>query len=273
MPDSVAAERRAGVATDPIRIGAVSLTVRDLETVAGFYRDAIGLREIARSPDRVSLGAEGTACLTLVHRPDALPDDPATAGLFHTAFLLPSRADLADWLVHVSAHRVPLDGASDHRVSEAIYLSDPEGNGVEVCADRPRAAWRWEAGQVAMSTDRLDVSALIAERSAVGWLGAPAGARIGHVHLRVGDVARAVRFWTEDIGLDLVSGRHGAAFLSSGGYHHHIAANIWQSAGAGPRDPLRAGLVAVTLETADPARKAITDPWGTEIRFVARQSA
>jgi catechol 2,3-dioxygenase len=267
MPDSAIADRQAGATIDPIRIGAVSLAVRDLDRAAAFYRDVIGLRELSRAPDSVSLGSGDTAFLTLVHRPDALPDDPATAGLFHTAFLLPSRGDLADWLAHVSAHRVPLDGASDHGVSEAIYLSDPEGNGVEVYADRPRATWRWEAGQVAMTTDRLDLAALIADRSAAGWRGAPGGARIGHVHLRVGDVARAVRFWTEDIGLDLVRARHGAAFLSSGGYHHHIAANIWQSAGAGARDPRRAGLLAVTLETVAPARDAITDPWGTEIRF------
>jgi catechol 2,3-dioxygenase len=254
------------IAVDPIRIGGAGLVVRDLAATLAFYRDAIGLDVIENEAGRALLGAGGAGFLELLHRPDAPPDDPREAGLFHIAFLMPSRADLADWMTHVAAHRVRLDGASDHAVSEAIYLSDPEGNGVEVYADRPRASWRWEGDQVVMTTLRLDLEALLAERTADGWRGAPALSRIGHVHLRVGDVARASAFWTGEVGLDLVRAMPSAAFLSSGGYHHHIAANVWRSAGAAARDALRAGLAYVRLDAAGPAR-AVTDPWGTEIRL------
>lgn len=276
-----------GAAADPLRVGGVALVVRDLPRVEAFYRDVLGLRAVERAPDAVRLGAaDGPGFLDLLHRPDARPDDPAQAGLFHTAFLLPSRAHLGAWLVHAGALRVPLTGASDHAVSEAVYLDDPEGNGVEVYADRPRDAWRWRDGQVEMTTEPLDVTGLLrdsASRGAFrgGWAGAPAGTRIGHVHLRVGDVAQAVRFYADRLGLDPVSARPGAAFLSTGGYHHHVAVNTWRSAGAGPRDPARAGLALVTLEAADAAvsdavaaragatdlaRDGVRDPWGTLLR-------
>jgi catechol 2,3-dioxygenase len=254
------------VAVDPIRIGGAGLVVRDLAATLAFYRDVIGLDVVEAEQGRALLGAGGVGFLELLHRPDALPDDPREAGLFHTAFLLPSRGDLADWMTHAARHRVPLDGASDHAVSEAIYLSDPEGNGVEVYADRPRAAWVWDGDQVVMTTLRLDLDGLLAGRTAPGWRGAPARSRIGHVHLRVGDVARAVAFWAGEVGLDLVRALPAAAFLSSGGYHHHIAANVWQSAGAAARDPLRAGLAYVRLEM-DGAARAVMDPWGTETRL------
>jgi catechol 2,3-dioxygenase len=252
-------------AVETVRIGGVGLIVRDLASCEAFYREAIGLEVVARADDKVLLGAGGVGFLELIHRPGALPDDPRSAGLFHTAFLLPARADLADWLAHAGKQRVRLDGASDHAVSEAIYLSDPEGNGVEVYADRPRAAWRWEGSQVVMTTERLDADALMANRSAPGWLGAPEGTRIGHAHLRVGDVARAVDFWTGEIGLDVVRDLGSAAFLSSGRYHHHVAVNIWQSAGADARDPARAGLAFVQLAVASDG-PAVVDPWGTTIR-------
>lgn len=277
-------EARPTPVADPLRIGGVALTVRDLDRVEAFYRDALGLRVIERAPDAVHLGADGPAFLALLHRPDARPDDPAHAGLYHTAFLLPSRAHLGAWLAHAGAHRVPLTGASDHAVSEAVYLDDPEGNGIEIYADRPRDTWRWQDGEVEMTTHPLDVPGLVRDAAPrVGaWAGAPADTRIGHVHLRVGDVAEAVRFYAGRIGFDPVRTRAGATFLSTGRYHHHIAANVWHSAGAGPRDPARAGLAHVTLEAADPAvldavaaragaadlaRDGLHDPWGTHLRF------
>jgi catechol 2,3-dioxygenase len=258
------------VRAETMRIGGAGLVVRDLAACLAFYRDAIGLSVLSADAAGAVLGAGGVGFLELIHRPDALEDDPRAAGLFHTAFLLPSRADLADWLAHALTKRVRLEGASDHSVSEAIYLSDPEGNGVEIYADRARALWSWQGGEVAMGTARLDLDGLIAAHSAHGWRGAPAGTRIGHVHLRVGDVATARRFWMEQVGLDLVRGMPSAAFLSSGGYHHHIAANTWQSQGAGPRDPRRAGLAYVALAVdgawAGDRAGVLVDPWGTEIR-------
>lgn len=263
-----------------LRIGGVSLAVRDLGRAAAFYRDVIGLQVVAQEQGAVRLGADGSAFLDLLHRPDALPDDPATAGLFHTAFLLPSRADLGRWLAHFGALGRRLDGAADHLVSEAVYLHDPEGNGIEIYADRPRAAWRWRGEgaerRVEMANRPLDAPGLL-RAAAPPWAGAPPGTRIGHVHLRVGDAREAVRFYGGALGLDLTAAWDEAAFLSSGGYHHHIAANTWSSAGAGRRDPARAGLLSVTLDIADgpalagtarrvgTAGHSLADPWGTAL--------
>ena len=250
---------------------AVTLVVRDLDTVERFYRDVIGLHAVARERDSVAMGVDGTAFLHLRHEPQFLRDDPAGAGLFHTAFLLPSRADLGGWLTHADRAGLRLDGAADHLVSEAAYLRDPESNGVEVYADRPRAGWSWRDGQVAMANDRLDGPGLRA--AATAWQGAPAGTRIGHVHLRVGDVAAATRFYTGELKLDLVRAMPQAAFLSWGGYHHHIAVNTWGSAGAGPRLAGTAGLRSVAVQAATDLLPvgAVTlhDPWGLPLHVSA----
>ncbi len=274
----------AEAAAEWLRIGGVALAVRDLHRVAAFYRDVVGLEVIAQEGDAVRLGAGGVVFLDLLRRPDAPPDDPAGAGLFHTAFLLPSRAELGRWLAHFRALGGQLDGGADHLVSEAAYLRDPEGNGIEVYADRPRAEWRWRgdgaARRIEMANRPLDVPGLL-RAAATPWTGAPPGTRIGHVHLRVGDVGEAVRFYGDTLGLDLTAGWDKAAFLSSGGYHHHIAANTWSSPGAGQRDPVRAGLASVTLDVAGGpalagiARRAGTaghsfaDPWGTALKLRA----
>jgi catechol 2,3-dioxygenase len=247
-------------------IAGVGLVVRDLAAALAFYGDALGLEVIDRTANEARLGAGGVAFLDLTQRRDALPDDPREAGLFHTAFLMPSRAALADWLGHAAATGVALDGASDHLVSEAIYLSDPEGNGVEVYADRSRGEWAWDGGHVRMTTLPLNLRALMAARSGQAWRGAAEGTRIGHVHLRVGNVGEAVRFWSGTVGLDVVAARSGAAFLSTGGYHHHIACNVWQSRGAGRRDPERAGLAYVAMNAPVP-HGGLEDPWGTRIAF------
>jgi catechol 2,3-dioxygenase len=273
----------------PLHIGAVGLRVRDLDRVLGFYRDVIGLSEIERAPGRARLGAGGTAFLELEHAPDALPDDPRQAGLYHTAFLMPTRKDLAQWLLQVARDRVPITGASDHSVSEAVYLDDPEGNGVEVYADRPPELWRWENDLVVMATERLNADALLAEADPAASYVAPGGLRIGHVHLRVGELAQAERFYSDGVGLQLTRRRGGATFMSSARYHHHVAANVWHSAGAGARDANRAGLAWVALEANDAAETDAVaarlrdqgapvtpiadgfesaDPWGTRVRFV-----
>jgi catechol 2,3-dioxygenase len=254
------------------RIGRSGLAVRDLDRVARFYCDVIGLVPIEHDAERVLLGAGDVGFLELVHRPHARPDDPSSAGLFHHAFLLPSRHDLARWLRHATARGQALDGASDHLVSEAIYLSDPEGNGIEVYADRPPDAWRWQDGRIQMATIRLDLPSLLAslDEAAVPWRSAPEGTRIGHVHLRVGDTETAERFYTASLGLAVTTHYPEATFLSWSGYHHHIAANTWRSAGAGPRDPDMAGLLAITLEGSDGTAMSLSDPWGTALRIEPR---
>src|SRR5437660_9839603 len=226
----------------PLHIGAVGLKVRDIEGVTGFYRDVLGLDVLDRANERTALGAGGVPFVHLEHRCDARPDDQREAGLYHTAFLMPTRGDLARWILHVARHKVALTGASDHAVSEAFYLDDPEGNGVEVYCDRPAETWEWTGSDLKITTDPLDVTRR----------------------------------------------RHGATFMSSGRYHHHIAANVWHSAGAARRDEDRAGLSWVALEAADattfdaakarlaqtgaelaltPMSIASADPWGTRLRI------
>jgi catechol 2,3-dioxygenase len=273
----------------PLHIGAVGLKVRDIDRLTGFYHDALGLAVIDRDTGSAALGAGGVPLVHLEHQPSAKPDDPREAGLYHTAFLMPSRADLARWILHVARHKVPLTGASDHAVSEAFYLDDPEGNGVEVYCDRPAETWEWTGPDLRITTDPLDVESILREvPSTATYPGAPDGLRIGHVHLRVGDVAGAEAFYRDALGLDVTRRRQGATFMSSGRYHHHIAANVWHSAGAGRRDEERAGLASVSLEAADAAAFesakerlaqagreltstatgiATADPWGTRVHI------
>lgn len=259
-------------ATTPVSVARVGLKTRDAETLAAFYRTVVGLQELARDGETITLGSPDRPLLVLESDPGAKPDDPRGAGLFHTAFLLPGRADLGRWINHAIADRISIDGASDHIVSEALYLSDPEGNGIEIYADRPRQEWKWNDGMVEMATARMDIPGVIGSvpASDAGWTGVPENTVVGHVHLRVGDPRAAEDFWHREFGFDTVA-RYGtqAAFLSSGGYHHHIGANTWQSAGAGPRDPSRTGLSWVEMRSAlAPGFVERRDPWGTSIRVV-----
>lgn len=245
-------------------IAGVALAVRDLGRVVDFYRDVIGLPVIADEGGAVRLGEGGF--LELIERPGAASSGPGGAGLYHTAFLLPDRAALGRWLGHVAATGQALDGAADHLVSEAAYLHDPEGNGVEVYADRPRDAWKWDGTQLRMANARLDFEGL--RRAGEGaWTGAPAGTKVGHVHLRVGHAERAARFYAESLGMQSMVARPQAAFLSWDGYHHHLAANEWDSAGAGVRGPEEAGLAWVTLSGGQ-VPSEIVDPWGTLFRVI-----
>jgi catechol 2,3-dioxygenase len=264
-------------ASAPLEIGHVALNVNDLPTVEAFYRDVLGLDRSGGDGGVARLGAGGRAFLELRENRQARRANPREAGLFHTAFLLPSRETLARWVIHAAERRLPVQGASDHLVSEAIYLADPEGNGIEVYADKPREAWPFEGGRLRMATERLDLAALA--RDADGpWTGAPAGTVVGHVHLQVGDAAEAERFWTDTLGFDLVTRYPGASFLSTGGYHHHVAANVWNSRGAGRRSLPATGLAEVILRADPAARDAMVaragaerfeDPWGTPISVEA----
>jgi len=267
-------------ASAPVEIGRVALTVRDIDRTAAFYETVIGLRPIAAEGGLRTLGAGGRVLLELRADPAAGPVNPREAGLFHTAFLLPSRADLGAWLVHVAGARVALQGASDHLVSEAIYLADPEGNGIEVYVDRPREDWPREGGRIRMVTEPLDLHALAAAARSP-WEGAPEGTVVGHVHLQVGDVAEAEAFYHGRLGFDIVTHYPGAAFFGTGGYHHHLAANVWNSRGAGKRSEGAAGLAGVELLAAPGEHDRLVaalagaggaDPWGTPVS-VARKPA
>ncbi len=274
----------------PLHIGAVGLSVADLDRTAAYYRDVIGLKLIDRTDGVATLGAGGVVLLELTQARNLKPDDQRSAGLYHTAFLMPTRADLARWVLHIARRRDPIAGASDHGVSEAFYLDDPEGNGIEVYSDRPAQSWQWRDGLVAMPTKPLDVEAIVAEVEGkeTEFAGVPEGMRIGHIHLRVGDLDSAENFYRGTIGLDLTRRRQGAAFMSSGHYHHHVAGNIWHSAGAPARDPDRAGLAWFSMLAADSATfeaackrleaagasaQSIAngietqDPWGTRVRL------
>ena len=259
-------------ATTPVSVARVGLKARDAESLAAYYRKVVGLQELGRADGAITLGAANRPLLVLEPDPSAKPDDPRSAGLFHTAFLLPSRADLGRWINHAIANKIAIDGASDHLVSEALYMTDPEGNGIEIYADRRPQDWKWNGDKVAMATERLNIPAVVAEVPAgdAGWQGAPENSIVGHVHLRVGRPEDAEAWWNKEFGFDTVAKYGGqAVFLSSGGYHHHIGANAWQSAGAGRRDAARSGLAWVEMRsdnvTGETTRE---DPWGTVIRTV-----
>lgn len=237
----------------PMRIGAVRLKVRDLATISGFYQRTLGLIPLSESDSGLTLGTGKTPLIHLEGNPAFIPHDPRQAGLFHTAFLMPSRADLARWLAFVIEIRVPLQGASDHIVSEAIYLADPEGNGIEVYADRPPNRWRDAAGEINMATEPLDAQDLLSAAGGTGWSRFPENGIIGHVHLQVGDTTEAERFYRDVLGFDVTSRFFGASFFGSGGYHHQLAGNIWNSRRAGHRPDSSAGLGNVEVVVRDPS--------------------
>ena len=273
-------------------MGRVAVAVADLDRSLAFYRDVLGFAVLAQTADHAVLGAGGTPLLELAAAPGARPAPPSATGLYHFAILVPSRADLAAWLLHLAESGYPLDGAADHLVSEALYLSDPDGNGIEVYRDRPRADWPRRDGQIRMATDPLDLQALLDEARAAGrpWAGLPAGTRLGHMHLRVGDLAAARAFYHDVLGFDVMVdlSRFGALFVSAGGYHHHLGLNIWESRGGRAAPPGHAGLRFFTVELPDaealaavrdrlaaagvPFREAAgileaADPWDTRISF------
>jgi catechol 2,3-dioxygenase len=256
-------------ATTPVSIGRVGLKAKDANTLADYYKKILGLTETRRAGNVIGLGVGNREILEIEGSAALIPEDPRSAGLFHTAFLFPHRVDLARWTQHAIDSRLSVDGASDHAVSEALYLTDPEGNGVEIYVDRDRSDWTFDSGSVHMTTDALNFQDLMAQEGASdGWKGAPEGTIIGHVHLRVGDVKAAEAWWNEQQGFDTMLHYGGqAVFLSSGGYHHHIGANTWQSRGAGQRLDDRTGLGFVELASEGAtSESASRDPWGTEVR-------
>jgi catechol 2,3-dioxygenase len=214
-----------------IYVGEVNIKVKNLDYSVTFYQNIIGLQLLEQSERKAVLTADGqTPLLTLEEPVDVIPKQEHMSGLYHFAILLPTRADLGDFLRHLILTGYPL-GAADHYVSEALYLNDPDGNGIEVYRDRPSLEWTWKTDLVEMATEELDAEGILAE-SGAEWKGLPSGTIMGHIHLHVGDLEKAKEFYIKGIGFEVVSYYPQAVFLSSGRYHHHVAINTWQGSGA-----------------------------------------
>ena len=272
-------------------LGRVRLQVADLERSLSFYERVLGMRVIRRTADSASLGPHGED-REIVHLRQLRSARPVPKrgllGLYHFAILLPDRASLGRFVAHLAAIGEYV-GMSDHFVSEAVYLTDPDGLGIEVYADRPRDAWRYDERQLYMTTNHLDVDDLIKSAGGERWMGMPPGTVLGHVHLYVDDIAKAEAFYHDALGFDKVVWSYpGALFMSAGGYHHHLGTNTW-ARGAPPATDADARLleweiIVPTKKDADEAARHVkaagypvkdesgewilTDPWGTSLRLV-----
>ncbi len=278
---------------DTTRLGAVRLQVAQLPRSLAFYQPVLGLRVLSQEPGVATMGAVGDdePLVVLVERAGARPSGHGLLGLYHFALRLPTRGDLGRFVRHLGALGVRA-GAGDHLVSEAFYLTDPDGLGIEVYADRPRDQWQRQGRELMLATDPVDVHGLLAVAGEAPWAGMPAGTRMGHVHLHVGGLAGAAGFYGEGLGFDRMTWRYpGALFLGAGGYHHHVGTNTWAGAGARPPAADDAQLLAWTLVLSDAAEvdavaASLTaqgatvawagrnvllarDPWGTAVRVVA----
>ena len=249
----------------------VQLRVSDLDRALRFYHDLLGFAVRNGEPGRVHLSAvpDGPTLIQLVHDPAAPPRPLRSPGLYHMALNVPHRQDLASWLAQLLENHYPVQGGADHLVSEALYLIDPEGNGVELTVDRSESEWPYHDGALLMGTDPLDLRGLLHE-APPGDFELPAGTRVGHLHLQVGSTQEAETFFHDQLGLDVVTRDYpGALFLSAGGYHHHIGANTWNSGGtaAPPKNAL--GLQGYTLTRpsapADAPLTHLTDPTGATV--------
>jgi catechol 2,3-dioxygenase len=277
---------------DATRLGRVRLQVSDLDRSIDFYTNVLGLRALQRSDTGATLAAHGDdrplVELALKRGVRAVPRR-GLLGLYHFAVLVPDRATLGRFVRHL-ADIGAYAGMSDHLVSEALYLQDPDNLGIEVYADRPRSEWRAENGQLVMATNPLDVKSLTAAGGDAAWTGMPAGTTIGHVHLHVGDIDAAAAFYHEGLGLDKVVWSYpGALFLSAGGYHHHLGTNTWAGsappAGEDDAQLLEWEVIVPTAADVSGAAKSVTaaghaveqtesgavvrDPWGTAVRVRA----
>jgi catechol 2,3-dioxygenase len=282
---------------DPsLRIGSAQLAVAELPRSVDFYERVLGLPLISQDGESALLGADRNhPALLLTQLARSTPASPHSTGLFHLAWLHPSRGELAESVQRVARARWPIHGAADHGVSEALYLTDPDGLGVEIYADRPRELWERPAGGegVKMMTLPLDLEDLMAQAPGEPAPAMPTDAVLGHVHLKVSDVPRAAAFYRQALGLQEQAQMPSAAFLSAGGYHHHVGLNSWQSRGASPPPDDAPGLRAVEFELGDgdalaalerrlaeapggpigtssePGRLSVTDPDGDRLTFIA----
>ena len=274
------------------RLGPVRLQVANLDRSLAYYEGALGLSVHAQDSSRIVLGVHGdTRALVELHANAAARAmrPRARLGLYHFAILLPDRASLGRFVRHAAAQDLRM-GAGDHLVSEAFYLTDPDGLGIEVYAARPRDTWRRLGRELMLATDPVDVDGVLAAAGDARWSGMPAGSVLGHVHLHVGDLATGATFYAEGLGLDRITWRYpGALFLGAGGYHHHVGTNTWAGPTARPPEPDDARLLEWTIELPTPedvtdverslalagheveraSGDAIvaTDPWGTAVRL------
>jgi catechol 2,3-dioxygenase len=279
---------------DATRLGAVHLQVADLARSLAFYEKILGLRVVARDEGEAALAPHGDdrVLVRLRERPGARPAvQRGRLGLYHFAILLPDRPSLGRFVRHLGEIGARA-GAGDHLVSEAFYLTDPDGLGIEVYADRPRETWRRSGRELMLATDPVDVRGLVAAAGDAPWAGMPAGTVIGHVHLHVGSIEQGDAFYAEALGFDRITWSYpGALFLGAGGYHHHLGTNTWAGSGARPPRDDDARLLAWTIELPDAASVAAAaasleraghaaetqaggdvltrDPWGTAIRLHA----
>lgn len=260
-----------GALPDATAIGAVHLIVRDLERSVAFYERTIGFERTGNEPGIASLGAGGTTLLVLHGEPEAPPRPRRTSGLFHFAILVPSRLELGRSLARLAANGWQLTGASDHLVSEAVYVNDPDGIGIEIYRDRPREEWEHDGEQIRMATLPLHLDSIVAE------LGGPDdatvrvadGTRIGHVHLNVAELDDSERFYCGELGFDVtVRGYPGALFVSAGGYHHHLGLNTWNGDGVPPPPAGAIGLERYEIVVPEGDARDAVDPSGIGVSLV-----
>jgi catechol 2,3-dioxygenase len=272
-------------------IGLVSLRVANLERSLAFYEGILGFRHVEgeNTAGTAILGAQdGVPLLELREVPGTPPQSRRSTGMYHAAILLPSRADLGRALMRMVQAGLEI-GQGDHLVSEALYISDPDENGLEIYRDRPRDTWRWADGAVKMASDPIDLHGLMDEGKNATWDTLPAGTSVGHIHLKVGDIPQAEHFYHTILGFDITAQMPSALFVGAGGYHHHIGMNTWESKGAGPAPQDTAGLQSFVI--ALPSREAlgevrtrlaannvpvqerenginVADPWGNPVQLV-----
>ncbi len=288
LSDTLSQERTAPQLPAALRLGAVDLTVADVDRSVSFYQDALGLRVHRHEATEAALG-DGTETLIVVHGDPQAGPAGRHAGLYHYALLYPTREELARAALRLAATRTPIQGASDHHTHEAIYLPDIDGNGIELAADRPRDVWPADLGY-AGGPAPLDFDALlgtVADESPTPTVAE--GLRMGHLHLHVGDIGQALAFYRDLLGFELQANIGTAAFVSAGGYHHHLAFNVWKGQGIGGPAPHTVGLHHWTVEL-PPADLAevrarivaaglpleeqtdgflVRDPWGIATRFTS----
>lgn len=225
----------------------VQLKVADLQRSLEYYTTIIGFQILQQDEQTAYLTVDGTTSfLSLIKVDNALPLRDGLTGLYHIALLLPSRKDLGNIVQHFVQHNIRL-GAADHGVSEALYLNDPDGNGIEIYVDRPASSWQWQDGNVTMYTEQLNFNSILAEADG-GWNGLPQGTMIGHIHLSVADIAQSEQFYTNVLDYNVVA-RYGkqALFISTGNYHHHIGLNTWHSANGSKPSSQHVGLQSFTV--------------------------
>ncbi|RLQ90818.1 VOC family protein [Planomicrobium sp. Y74] len=238
----------------------VGLKVLNLEGMKKFYQDIIGFQVVSENANEVRLGTDGKSLIRLTASEGLQPKQNRYAGLYHFAILLPSRKELGKILLHLHQQGIRM-GSSDHLVSEALYLSDPEGNGIEIYRDRDPEEWNWNNGEVAMAVDPIDAEGVMQEAalSKESWSGMPSGTVMGHVHLHVSNLDEAQEFYTAGLGFEIMTSMGGQAlFLSDQKYHHHIGLNVWNGTGIPALPEQAAGLDFYTLVFADEAKRSQT---------------